>query len=159
MIVSEPVREGKPGGAGAPADRAASDQPARIARAGFGEDSAQPGGGPKDAPVVVQAVDGLVDCCGDAAGATAWFHAAGGPEPLIAVLGLAPHIKDGGTRISDGVRHSDVASPQPGILAPGRIAGGGGRGRSAQCRSSRTSRHPACGASTRSSRSTASPIR
>ena len=60
-VAAEQVAQDEPDGAGAAADRAVRDQLVRTVRVDGGEDAAQGGDVTERAPLVVQAVDGLVD--------------------------------------------------------------------------------------------------
>src|SRR5215472_14717442 len=107
-VAAEQVGQDEPGGAGTAADRAVRDQFVHAVRVDGGEDAAQGGAVQERAPLVVQAVDGLVHRGGYVPGPAAWLEAAGGPEPLAAVLVPGAYVQQRAAGAADRVPHRGV---------------------------------------------------
>src|SRR5947209_17771133 len=133
-VPAEQVGQDEPGGAGTAADRAVRDQLGPAVEVDGGEDGAQGGRVPERPPLVVQAVDGLVDRGGDVTGAATGLEAAGGPEPLALVLLHRTDIQQRSAGAADRVPDGRVTGLQSRGRCRQDVAGYGGLGRLAAYR-------------------------
>jgi hypothetical protein len=92
-VASEQLGEHVPRRGGAAADRAIGDQLAAGIEIDRLQDLAECDRAAKRAPLVVEAVEWLMNRRGDVTGATARLHATGRPEPLAGVLGRRAHVE------------------------------------------------------------------